>query len=166
MTVEMKNYEVTVKECDYSNIDDLEAIGFLINAYIGDEMGGGELLDEHQKIMLADELNKHPKSIVLLASVGESRCGMLIAFENFSTFTVKPMINIHDVIVLKERRGKRIGHALMDAVIAVAERRNCSRLTLEVRKDNAIAQHLYKSKGFDIPEDDMFYWRKYLSVGN
>jgi GNAT superfamily N-acetyltransferase len=158
----MKNTDVTVRKCDYANPEDLNAIGVLINAYIADEMGGGELLTPPQQSCLAEALRRHPKSIVLLACVGEIRCGMLVAFENFSTFTVCPMINIHDVIVLKEYRGKHAGKRLLETITGIAKERRCSRITLEVRIDNPVARHLYKSMGFDAPVPEMYYWRKNL----
>ncbi|MDR1631626.1 MAG: GNAT family N-acetyltransferase [Dysgonamonadaceae bacterium] len=162
----MKNLDVTVRECDYANPEDRNAIGVLINAYIADEMGGGERLTPPQQSRLAEALRQHPKSIVLLACIGEIRCGMLVAFENFSTFTVCPMINIHDVIVLKEYRGKHAGKRLLEAVTGIAKERRCSRITLEVRKDNPVAQRLYKSMGFDAPVPEMYYWRKNLREWN
>ncbi|GAB6013022.1 GNAT family N-acetyltransferase [Viscerimonas tarda] len=45
--------------------------------------------------------------------------GMLVAFENFSTFTVRPVINIHDLIVLKDYRSLGVGRSLMEAITAV-----------------------------------------------
>jgi ribosomal protein S18 acetylase RimI-like enzyme len=156
----MKNPNVTIRKCVYANRDDLNAVGALVNAYIEDEMGGGERLAEQQQLRLAEELGRHPKSIVLLACIGEIRCGMLVAFENFSTFTVSPMINIHDVIVLKEYRGKNIGRRLLEAIIHIAQERCCSRITLEVRKDNRVARRLYKSAGFKAPVPEMYYRRK------
>ncbi|MDR0394118.1 MAG: GNAT family N-acetyltransferase [Tannerella sp.] len=160
--VNVKNTEVIVRECDYANPEDRNATGILINAYIADEMGGGEPLTPPQQSRLAEALRRHPKSIVLLARIGEIRCGMLVAFENFSTFTVSPMINIHDVIVLKEYRGKHVGKRLLEAVSGIAKKRGCSRITLEVRKDNPVARHLYQSMGFDAPVPELDYWRKYL----
>jgi ribosomal protein S18 acetylase RimI-like enzyme len=158
----MKNLDVTVHECDYTNVEDRNAVGVLINAYIADAMGGGEPLAPSQQSRLTEALRQHPKSIVLLACMGEIRCGMLVAFENFSTFTVCPMINIHDVIVLKEYRGKQAGKRLLEAIADIAKERRCSRITLEVRKDNSVAQQLYKSTGFDAPLPEMYYWRKNL----
>ncbi|MDR2773769.1 MAG: GNAT family N-acetyltransferase [Tannerella sp.] len=158
----MKNPDVIIRKCVYANMDDLNAIGTLINAYIEDDMGGGEPLVKQQQLHLAETLGQHPKSIVLLACIGEVRCGMLVAFENFSTFTVSPMINIHDVIVLKEYRGNNIGRRLLETIISIAEERRCSRITLEVRKDNKVAGSLYKSVGFDAPIPEMYYWRKNL----
>jgi ribosomal protein S18 acetylase RimI-like enzyme len=97
---------------------------------------------------------------VLLAVQQDVFCGLLVAFENFSTFTVQPMINIHDVIVHSEFRGQGIGRQLMTALVAEAGQRQCSRVTLEVRQDNQSAQKLYRSLGFTDTEPPMFYWRK------
>jgi ribosomal protein S18 acetylase RimI-like enzyme len=148
--------------CDYSNSVHLQAVASMMNAYIGDEMGGGNLLSPEEQQRMIEGLRNHPKSIVLLAQDAGVFIGLLTAFENFSTFTAKPMINIHDVFVFREHRGKGVGRKLMNAIIDEAKRRQCSRLTLEVRKDNRNAQNLYRSLGFEEVEHGMFYWRKYL----
>jgi GNAT superfamily N-acetyltransferase len=153
---------VNISLCNYSIPEHLEAIASLINAYIDDEMGGGKPLSQLERLRLIDGLNSHPKSIVLLAETEGVFVGLLTAFENFSTFSAKPMINIHDVIVLKEYRRKGVGRQLMNRIIQEAESRSCSRLTLEVRKDNTGAQDLYKSLEFGDTEPEMLYWRKYL----
>jgi ribosomal protein S18 acetylase RimI-like enzyme len=94
--------------------------------------------------------------------IGGVLVGLLTAFENFSTFTAQPMINIHDVFVLQDYRGKGIGRQLMQALIQEAGNRKSSRISLEVRKDNPEAQNLYKSLDFEETDPSMFYWRKYL----
>jgi GNAT superfamily N-acetyltransferase len=154
--------EITI--CDYSNPAHLQAVALLINAYITDEMGGGSPLSQEEQQRLLEGLSNHPKSIVLLAYEATGVfTGLLTAFENFSTFTAMPMINIHDVFVLKEHRSKGAGRQLMNAIIDEAKKRKCSRITLEVRKDNHKAQILYRSLGFEEAEQGMFYWRKYLT---
>jgi ribosomal protein S18 acetylase RimI-like enzyme len=158
----MTTIETQIILCNYSNQEHLQAITTLIDTYIRDKMGGGTPLSKPDQLHLVDGLNSHPKSIVLLAKTDGAFTGLLTAFENFSTFTAKPMVNIHDVIVLKEYRGIGIGRQLMNAVIAEAKNRKCSRITLEVRKDNITAQSLYKSMGFDETNPEMFYWRKNL----
>jgi ribosomal protein S18 acetylase RimI-like enzyme len=158
----MDNSEVYIHECDFSDAEDLKAVGTLMNAYIEDKFGGGKPLDKSQQLRLVDALNEHPKAIVLLAGINNIRCGMIVAFENFSTFSVKPMINIHDVIVLKKYRGKGVARNLMASVEEIAKERQCCRITLEVREDNVIARRLYKSIGFGDTEPPMYYWRKYL----
>lgn len=158
----MKNIDIEIKRCDFSNTDCLNAVGDLMNAYISDSMGGGNPLSDVEKLRLVDGLNQHPTAIVLLASVGDLFCGLLIAFENFSTFSVKPMINIHDLIVLTEFRHLGIGHKLLDSISEIAQNRGCSRITLEVRNDNITAQSLYKKKGFGETDPPMYYWRRNL----
>ena len=148
--------------CDYTDTAHRKAVATLMNAYINDEMGGGKPLDENGQIRLVEGLEKHPKSVVILAETDGVFSGLLTAFENFATFSVCPMINIHDIIVLKEYRGKGIGRRLMRAIAEEAEKRGCGRITLEVRADNVNAQKLYRSEGFGEVEPNYYYWRKYL----
>ncbi|MDR1645032.1 MAG: GNAT family N-acetyltransferase [Tannerellaceae bacterium] len=147
---------------DYSDESHRQAVVTLIEAYINDEMGGGNPLSEEGRARLTEGLGCHPGAIVLLAIVGGTYAGLLVAFENFSTFTARPMVNIHDVVVLPSYRGRGIGRRLLDGIIDEAGRRGASRLTLEVRKDNVVAQKLYRSLGFEETDPGMYYWRKYL----
>ncbi|MDR1556689.1 MAG: GNAT family N-acetyltransferase [Tannerellaceae bacterium] len=153
---------ISIQPCDYSCLSQRQAVGSLINAYSKDEMGGGSPLSAQEQVALTDGLSKHPTAIVLLAETDGIYAGLLVAFENFSTFTARPMLNIHDVFVLPGYRGKGIGRLLLNAIIAEAAVRKASRLTLEVRTDNLPAQHLYQSLGFEAPTPGMHYWRKYL----
>ncbi|MDR1581926.1 MAG: GNAT family N-acetyltransferase [Prevotellaceae bacterium] len=152
--------------CDYSNQAHLKAVISLINANINDEMGGGTPLSSEKQQQMVDGLANHPKAIVLLAQDTDNFVGVLVAFENYSTFTAQPMINIHDIFVLKKYRGNGIGRRLMNRIVDEAEKRKCSRLTLEVRKDNVKAQNLYQSLGFEEVNPKMFYWRKPLEYTN
>jgi len=154
--------ETKIIQCDFTNPEHRKAVTTLINEYIQDEMGGGTPLSEQGQIDLTEGLKNHPKALVLLAENQGEFVGMLTAFENFSTFTARPMMNIHDVMVINACRRNGIGRCLMNALIDEAKKRNCSRVTLEVRKDNTVAQNLYQDMGFHELEPSMFYWRKYL----
>jgi ribosomal protein S18 acetylase RimI-like enzyme len=156
----------TISACDFSIPAHREAVAALINRYIDDEMGGGTPLDVDEQRLLVEGLRQHPTAIVLLAAAGEEYVGLLVGFENFSTFTVKNMINIHDVYVRPAYRGKSIGRKLMEGIIEEAQKRRCSRITLEVRSDNTPAQHLYNSLGFEETVPPMLYWRKYIFPAN
>ncbi|OAV73747.1 ribosomal-protein-alanine N-acetyltransferase [Bacteroidales bacterium Barb7] len=158
----MPTIETVIIPCNYSDPEHRQAIIALIDAYIKDAMGGGNPQSEAEQLALIDGLQNHPKALVLLARTNGVYSGLLTAFENFSTFTAKPMINIHDICVLKDYRGKGVGRQLMTAAIAEAENRGCSRVTLEVREDNIPAQSLYKSLDFNDTVPVLFYWRKNL----
>jgi ribosomal protein S18 acetylase RimI-like enzyme len=154
--------DLTVTRCDCSVAEHRRAVAALINAYIQDEMGGGTPLDEAGQKRLVEGLATHPATFVLLAETGGRYAGLLTAFENFSTFTARPMINIHDVFVLPEYRGTGVGRQLMQELISEAARRGAARITLEVRTDNLVAQRLYRSLGFEETSPGMYYWRKSL----
>lgn len=158
----MATVETKITVCDYSDAAHRQAVIALTGAYIKDEMGDGTPLPEPEQLRLVEGLENHPKAIVLLAESEGMYIGLLVAFENFSTFTAKPMINIHDLFVLEEYRGRGAGRQLMNAVISEAGKRKCSRITLEVRTDNVPAQRLYKDLGFGGTTPGMLYWRKYL----
>jgi len=97
---------------------------------------------------LATELSKRPHAIVLLAWSEGHAVGLLIAFEGFSTFACRPLINIHDLAVLPKFQCRGVGKALMAAVETEARRRGCCKLTLEVLEHNQHARKLYDAVGF------------------
>ncbi len=154
---------IQVIDCDFSNIQHMNAVTDLLNAYILDEMGGGTPLDKEQQSRLIEELRKNPKNIVLLAVDEEKFIGLLNAFEVFSTFAVKPVINVHDVFVDNAYRGKKVGRKLFDKLIEKAKERDCAKITLEVRHDNISAQKLYKSFGFEDTNPPMYFWVKTIN---
>jgi ribosomal-protein-alanine N-acetyltransferase len=52
------------------------------------------------------------------------------------------------IAVAAEHRGRGIGAALLDRLIALSAQRGARRVFLEVRADNPVAQHLYETRGF------------------
>lgn len=154
--------ETIITELNFIDKAHQQALTELINGYIADEMGGGTLLDEAAQQSLIDGLKNHPRAVAVFALTKGVPSGIVVAFENFSTFTVSPMFNIHDVFVKSEFRGRGIGRMMMEKMAALAESRGCSRITLEVRHDNVPAQKLYQSLGFHETEPPMYFWRKYL----
>jgi len=50
--------------------------------------------------------------------------------------------------VAEDRWGEGIGSALLDGLLAEADRRGCTEIFLEVRVDNDRAQRLYRRRGF------------------
>ena len=148
--------------CNFSLPEHRAAVVSLINKYILDDMGGGEPLSAEAGANLLSGLESRRTTIILLAKVGDEYAGLLTAFDNFSTFTARSMINIHDVFVDARFRGHGLGRRLMEAIIAEARRRNSSRISLEVRVDNASAKHLYADLGFHEVMPGMHYWRLHL----
>jgi ribosomal protein S18 acetylase RimI-like enzyme len=156
------NENIKIVSCDFDNTGHCKALVNLMNEYISDKMGGGIPYTEEQKTQLVEGLKTHPSKLVLLAIFGDDFIGLTNCFINFATFTVKPYINIHDVIVTDAWRNKGIGRKLIDKVIEIAGEKGCSKVTLEVREDNYNAKHLYHSLGFNDAEPRQYYWSRYL----
>lgn len=158
----MTNETIDIISCDFNNPAHCSALVNLMNEYISDKMGDGIPYTEEQKVKLVEGLRSHPSKLVLLAQVGDRFVGLTSCFINFATFTVKPFINIHDVIVTHDWRNMSLGRKMIENVIEKAIEMDCSKVTLEVRDDNHNAKHLYNSLGFHDAEPKQYYWAKFL----
>jgi ribosomal protein S18 acetylase RimI-like enzyme len=153
---------------DYGNSSHQQAILLLLDAYARDPMGGGKGLDEDVKSTLLPLLAAEPGAFSILAFVDERPAGLVNCFQALSTFRAKPLINIHDVTVLPEYRGRGLSTAMLKKVEAIARERGCCKLTLEVLEGNRIARRAYEKFGFSGYELDpvlgqALFWEKKLS---
>ena len=136
-----------------------------MNHYMADDMGGKlKPHDPETSEKMINGLKDHPAKLVYLASLNGEFIGLTNSFINYGTFSAKPYINIHDIVVFKKYRGKGVGRKLLEANIRKAEELDCGKITLEVREDNINAQALYKNLGFADGEPPMHFWTKYIEV--
>jgi GNAT superfamily N-acetyltransferase len=138
--------EITIADLSLSS--HAEAVVFLLNEYAKDEMGGKHPLSKFVTDNLVIELRKRPGAHLVLAFTEGKPIGLVICFEGFSTFACKPLLNIHDVVVLPGYRGRGISQKLLSKVEQVAYSLGCCKLTLEVLEGNAAARAAYESFGF------------------
>jgi ribosomal protein S18 acetylase RimI-like enzyme len=139
---------VSVRPADLADARDAAAVVMLLDAYASDPRGGGEPLAEATRARLIPGLRAHPTTRIWLAFDAAQPVGVCVAFLGFSTFRGLPLLNIHDLAVLQEVRGRGIGQALLAAAEAHARASGCCKLTLEVQEDNAPARGLYERFGF------------------
>ena len=139
---------LTIREADLSDRADCADIVDVLNSYAADPIGGGIPLSAEVRARLPLGLREHPTTLVLLARVEGKSIGVAVCFWGFSTFHAHPLLNIHDLAVTPEWRGKGVGTALLDAIEARALERGCCKLTLEVQDDNRRARALYDRCGF------------------
>jgi GNAT superfamily N-acetyltransferase len=116
-------------------------------------MGGRQGLSERVREDLIPGLRGHPASIVWLAYDGGRPVGIAVCFAGFSTFTARPVVNIHDLAVTPDAQRQGVGSRLLEAVQSKARQLNCSKITLEVYEDNLPARQLYRSAGFGSGDD-------------
>lgn len=156
---------VTVRVADYADAADAVRVVALLDSYARDPMGGGKPLSDDVRERLVPGLAAHPGAFSLLAFAGDEALGLSNCITGFSTFAARPLVNIHDMAVLPEARGRGVGRALMLAVEARA--RDACKITLEVLSGNDTAKGLYASLGYgdyalDPQAGTALFWEKKL----
>ena len=157
------NPEVLI--ADYLNEKHGVDIIYLLDSYAKDPMGGGKPLPLHVKENLVGELAKLSYAFSLICYVDTEPAGLINCFNGFSYFSCKPLINIHDVIVLDIRHLDRGGSYALIVVENIAKEKGCCKLTLEVLEGNYAAKNSYLKYGFAGYELDpkmgkALFWQK------
>ena len=157
--------KIKVLVADYLHNKHAQDIGYLLNCYAEDPMGGGAPLSDNIKTNLASELSKLPHAFSIMCYVDDKPAGLINCFEAFSTFKCKPLINIHDIVVVSEFRGLGICQKMLATVEKVAREKGCCKITLEVLEGNEVARNSYLKFGFDGYELDpkmgkAMFWQK------
>lgn len=140
--------DITVLDADLDDPRHARAVVELIAAYARDPMGLGRDLDAGVRAALLDGLRAHPTTMVVLAFDADRPVGIAVCFVGFSTFAARPLVNIHDLAVLPDARGRGVGRRLLEHVEARARARGCCKITLEVLDRNEPALRLYRAFGF------------------
>ena len=133
---------------NYHDAADAQAVVDLLDLYARDPMGGGHALSDWAREHLVAELARRPQAFSVLARIGETAVGLINCIEGFSTFACQPLINVHDVVVHPQWRGRGVAAAMLACVEVEAQRRGACKLTLEVLEGNRSAWTLYQRVGF------------------
>lgn len=150
---------------DYSNKKHGIDIVYLLDSFAKDSMGGGESLSLYVKENLVAELAKFSYAFSLICYVDSKPAGLINCFNSFSSFSCKPLINIHDLYVLDEFRGLGVSQLLLKEVENIAKEKGCCKITLEVLEGNNAAKEAYSKQGFAGYELDpkmgkALFWQK------
>lgn len=138
-----------VRLADYANAADAAAVVDMLDAYASDPAGGGKPLSNYAKIHLVRELAARPQAYSVLALDAMQPIGLVNCIEGFSTFACKPLVNVHDVVVLNSYRGQGVAAQMLALAQRIAQERGAVKLTLEVLSGNLPAVKLYRRIGFD-----------------
>jgi ribosomal protein S18 acetylase RimI-like enzyme len=135
-------------EADLNDTKHQAAVLRMTSAYARDPMGNGRDLSEDVRNVLIERLRAHPTTLIFLALSDDEPVGIVTCFVGFSTFAGRPLLNVHDLHVVRAHRRRGIARALLDAVESRARELGCCKLTLEVQENNREALRLYGSFGF------------------
>lgn len=155
----MSSFEII--EADLSIKHHADAIQKITNLYAKEPMGQNEPLQEYSQKHLIEELRNFPLYLGLLAWRDGQPAGLANCFYGFSTFKAARVLNIHDLVVLKDFRSMGLGQALINYAVKKAKQQNCCKVTLEVREDNR-AKRLYEREGFSHGDPAMYFMSKEL----
>jgi ribosomal protein S18 acetylase RimI-like enzyme len=137
-----------IVEADLNNPAHQAAVLELTRSYAREPIGNnGDLSDDVQRV-LVERLRAHPTTIIKLAFDDQRPIGIATCFLGFSTFAGRPLLNIHDLHVIRPAQRRGVACRLLEAVEARARQLNCCKLTLEVYEENAAARALYRKFGF------------------
>lgn len=130
----------SVKQVDYQDSSDAADLLRMLREY-----ARFEACDRPELSEIPAKLAEFPTAFSVLAYSEPSHrevIGLINCFFGFSTFQIRPLVNIHDVIVSDRFRGQGVASAMLKEVERIARERDCCRLTLEVYADNDSARRL------------------------
>ncbi len=157
----MPDPNIEIIRVDFDDADLVRQYLDMLDAYALDPMGAGRQLRKAVRSRVAADLRRMPGAHCLLARHGDTPVAFATCFSGYSTFQARPLLNIHDIAVLRERRGKAIGERLLAKIAELGRQLDCCRITLEVRTDNPHARRLYESDGF-VPAPCSLFMEKTL----
>lgn len=137
-----------VVRVDLARPEHARAVVELLDHYARDPMGGGQPLSRYAREHLVEALRGRPEYVGLLALERGLPMGLANCFEGFSTFSARPLLNVHDLVVREGARGRGLAQALLGAAESEARARGCVKLTLEVLSENRRALAAYRRFGF------------------
>jgi GNAT superfamily N-acetyltransferase len=141
---------IEVVRVNYADARQAAHLVQLLDAYARDPAGGGHPLSDFAKSNLPAQLAARASAFSVLAyAPGEQPVGLINCIEGFSTFACKPLVNVHDVVVLASHRGQGVGQRMLAVVEQIARERGACKLTLEVLSGNRSAITLYERVGFE-----------------
>lgn len=140
------NVEMTI--ADYANQQHSQDIVWLLDQYASDPAGGGTGLSEYAKSNVVQALAQLSFAFSILCYCDNTPAGLINCYTLFSTFQCKPVINIHDVVVLPPFRRQGISQRLLGTVEQIARDKGACKITLEVLEKNQAAYNAYRKFGF------------------
>ncbi len=153
---------IEVIQVDLADVEQVSSVIDIIDSYAREPLNGGKPLTAEVRDQLVIELNSVPGLVVFLALLDAEPTGVAVCFRGYSTFTAKPLLNIHDLAVLPEKRNRGLGRALLRGIDDYAKASGCCKVTLEVREENTGARRLYRDVGFGIDTMPTIFLEKRL----
>ncbi|MEW9897511.1 GNAT family N-acetyltransferase [Chitinivorax sp. PXF-14] len=102
------------------------------------------------------ERMRKAESLLLVADAGDGLAGFIQMYPTFSSLAADRIYTLEDLFVDPAYRGHGVGRQLMTAAAAAGRERGAVQLVLSTATDNATAQALYESLGWQ--RDIQFFY--------
>ena len=161
---------IEIRTVDWSVPAHAQGVLEMVKAYAL-EATAGEGLSAEAQARLIPALRQRADYVGVLAFAAQRPVGLINAFEGFSTFMARPLLNVHDVYVDGAVRGQSIAGRMLEHLQGLAIARGCGKLTLEVLEHNHPAVSSYRRFGFqpyalDPAQGRATFWEKRLPLGD
>ncbi len=162
---------ITTTQVDYTNSRHCSDLIHLLAEYAEFETAeSARTMMPEELLDIPSKLAEFPTAFSVLAYISEGNqqraAGLANCFFGFSTFRARPLVNIHDVIVSEEFRGRGVAGKLLAKIDEIGIAHDCCRVTLEVMDHNASARRAYEKHGFGRtplhPDSETFFLQKSL----
>lgn len=131
---------------------DLETLASLFDQY---RRFQGQPADLPAASAFLRERFEHGQSALFIAFDGEAPVGFAQLYPSFSSVSLSRAFILNDLFVAEAGRRKGVASALLAALEAYAWSFGAVRVTLNVARDNASAQALYRERGW--AQDQQFH---------
>lgn len=139
-----------------ANINDLLHITSLFDAYRVFYRKQSD--PEAASSFLTDRLEKKDSIIYLAFSENEEAVGFVQLYPSFSSTRMQRLWILNDLYVDPKFRGLGISKLLIDRSKQLCKETNACGLQLETEKSNAIGNKLYPVTGFELEENNFYFW--------
>jgi GNAT superfamily N-acetyltransferase len=143
----------TVRQAAFADVDEL---ALLFDQYRQFQGQSSNLPAARQ--FLSERFN-HGESVLFIAHEGSTPVGFAQLFPSFSSVSLSRVFVLNDLFVHQGARKAGIASKLLAALEQYAWSFGSARVTLNVARTNASAQHLYESRGWKRDEQYFMYHR-------
>ncbi|MBH68741.1 MAG: GNAT family N-acetyltransferase [Rhodospirillaceae bacterium] len=145
--MKIRVHPATIEDCD------------ILHAFIEElarSLNLSHKMQSHPDDLRRDGFGREPKFKAIIASSVNQPVGIALYFFTYSSWAARSVLNLHDIIVSKEFRGKGVGRHLIAYLAIKAKQEECCRIDLEVRSYNQ-ARKFYEKLGFSQDTSNLIY---------
>lgn len=138
------------------NIQDVPAVSQLFDLYRIFYHKSSDL--EAAQNFIKDRIQSNDSEIIIAENTDGALVGFTQLYPSFSSTRMQRLWVLNDLYVLESFRGLGISKQLIDAAKKIAIQTNACGVLLETSKTNTIGNQLYPSTGFELEDDNNFYF--------